>query len=473
MIRKYISIIIISTLVMSGCMDGVNSIKEEKKQAVVEKEQVDVKNGNKIVEKKKPEMKVSGEKLVEPQLLIEDLEFMYKMYKEKNLSSVEDEEILNAFEKKYEELVQSISEPMGLEEFYFEVSKLAAVTKNAHATVKYAGRGGSLPYSFKWLEEGLVVTDVKGNGPLEVGDKVLEIGGKSIEECLEELSKVISSENEYWKRNVAAKKIPQRMVLEYLGAVEEDGIVDFKVQEYHGDIAVKQCEFEEIRGVDSKVRKEQEERAKRNTEGKQQSQKKTSKVSYEILEEYDTGILKAESCYFDEKAKRMVGDFFALIMEKNMGTVVLDLRGNPGGPTQLIDEFLKFLDVDKAEYWRNTEVDFGVKDIQHYSDELFKGELYIAVDNGTFSAGHMFAATLRYNDLGKVIGEPTGQADIFYGRAGNSVMPNTGISIGTTTVTVYMQNEEYPDALMPDIHIPLRIEDIVDGKDPIKEWIKQ
>ncbi|MTI95895.1 MAG: hypothetical protein FH749_10505 [Firmicutes bacterium] len=110
---------------------------------------------------------------------------------------------------------------------------------------------------------------------------------------------------------------------------------------------------------------------------------------------------------------------------------------------------------------------------QQQAEHVFDGDLYIATSNTTFSSGKLMAAVLKFNDLGQTIGDPTGNATSAFGHCEWLELPNSGLTYGVSIRKWIMPNTEdnYQEAVMPDIPVPLTRDDIINNQDPVLNWI--
>jgi len=109
------------------------------------------------------------------------------------------------------------------------------------------------------------------------------------------------------------------------------------------------------------------------------------------------------------------------------------------------------------------------------SSRQFDGNLYVLIGNKTFSMASWFAAIVKDNGLGTLIGEPTG---------GSSISHTSGIPIKLKDVsfTIYISPiltvrasqealERERNAILPDIFIPTTIEDYKNNVDPLWDYL--
>lgn len=100
--------------------------------------------------------------------------------------------------------------------------------------------------------------------------------------------------------------------------------------------------------------------------------------------------------------------------EHSLGTVAVDLPRNGGGNSSVINEFLRYINVEEYFTGGGCQIRLGPWSINNKkeahknaldADLVFKGELYVLASANTFSSAQMFAVTAADNKIGKIIGE--------------------------------------------------------------------
>src|SRR5262249_46575349 len=105
----------------------------------------------------------------------------------------------------------------------------------------------------------------------------------------------------------------------------------------------------------------------------------------------------------------------------------------------------------------------------------FKGELFVLTSARTFSSGSWFAVVVQDNKLGRVVGEPTGNAPSSYGEILSFTLPNSALSF-----TLSQKRWIRPDparapapALEPALPAARTPESVRDGVDPVLELLRR
>ncbi|MBI2356594.1 S41 family peptidase [Candidatus Dojkabacteria bacterium] len=154
------------------------------------------------------------------------------------------------------------------------------------------------------------------------------------------------------------------------------------------------------------------------------------------------------------------------IVKSNAKTVILDLRGNPGGyfdsAVYAAGDFLKKGEVVSKQEDRAGKVkEFKVT----RKGKLLNIPVIVLVNSGSASASEILSGALQLNDRAKVVGEKT------YGKGtAQSVLSlSNGSSLHITTLKWLLPDGSWlnrDNPIIPDFIIELTEEDFKDGTDP-------
>ena len=108
----------------------------------------------------------------------------------------------------------------------------------------------------------------------------------------------------------------------------------------------------------------------------------------------------------------------------------------------------------------------------HETPKKFKGKAFLQISEKTFSAGVVFAAVFKANELGIIVGRETAGRISFGSDPITIKLPNTRLK-GSLPSAIYILPGENPDrGVIPDIMVSKTIEDYRVGKDVEMEKIK-
>ncbi|WDV44977.1 S41 family peptidase [Clostridiaceae bacterium M8S5] len=402
---------------------------------------------NKVEEDKKSNLSVQNvteEETFSVKEIKKDIYELRLAYDTMHLSK-RDKKIREDFFRRYDEIVSSINRPMTKHEIRFMLMKYVATLDDGHSWVEIENEW-YLPMNLRLIGEGLAVLNDNDDG-LNKGDIVLEINGVDIDEILDKLKKIISGETIHGKKYKMSYYVTAKNVLKYLEVVnDENDSALIKVKTPKNEIKSCTVKFVKIN----------------NSKGE-----KTKEYFHKGFKEFDSAVFVYKRCRDNDEHKEAIKSFFEYVYDNNISNIFIDLRDNPGGHTSIAEEFFKYIDIDKFYYLYNTK-----KTIEHYNDKLYDGEIYVVTSNGTYSAAPLIAYMLKINKEAKIIGEPTGGGNVVYGRPRYVTLPITQINYSVSTFITHFSNRDVKYTLEPDIYMPLTVSDIVQGVDPLEEWIK-
>lgn len=220
--------------------------------------------------------------------------------------------------------------------------------------------------------------------------------------------------------------------------------------------------------------------------------------------------------------KKFYKESFAEIQQKNVKTLIIDLRNNGGGRLSEIVNLYSYLSdstfvfLKKSEvvsraslidgaYFNKSTVPVKVakaivspfvygyllftirkdKDGKNYfytatkphaiSKNAFKGKVYVLINGGSFSASSIISSNLKGSKRATFVGEETGGD--FNGTVAGFMpiieLPNSELKvrIGIMAIAPFYQTEIRGHGIFPDVPITPSLEDLIQEKDPELDWI--
>lgn len=196
-------------------------------------------------------------------------------------------------------------------------------------------------------------------------------------------------------------------------------------------------------------------------------------VSYEIDEKNKLGIFTLNCCQCDDFYRRTVDKFFEDVATKDVKNIVVDLRKNGGGTSNVTAYFASYIkniptyktcsyDIRRGNTLEHVKsITYKESDIQKFKSNknLFDGGIFIATSNRTFSSALLFAEEFSDNNLATIVGEVPGTSPVHYGHLVDETfeLPNSKLHFWTTFKRWYRVDEsKNPERLIPDVEVPAK-----------------
>ncbi|WP_316839886.1 S41 family peptidase [Pedobacter gandavensis] len=189
-------------------------------------------------------------------------------------------------------------------------------------------------------------------------------------------------------------------------------------------------------------------------------------------------------------------NFLAKVQEQKIGRLVIDLRDNLGGKTTVLRDMLAFLVHEKTPYMKQKGKGHLIKPFkdvlaankitseqykEHFesvqpADSInFKGELFLFINGGSFSAASILPAALKGNKNVTLVGSETGggangcTAYVYYYLG----LPTSKLNMryGLVALQHPKQVKTKGQGVMPDVEIKYTLQDYLDKKDLEMDWI--
>ena len=208
------------------------------------------------------------------------------------------------------------------------------------------------------------------------------------------------------------------------------------------------------------------------------------RLGIEMNKENKTAIIKIKNFNYFPRGRQNI-DFFKetidtyikKIKDENISKVVFDLRGNRGGNPEctkyilsyIIDKKINFYENNDLNKRRNRPITVNPK----ITNNISNATIYMLTDGRCASATTQMLATIKHNQLATIIGEETGGTYSTHPGRGRTALKNTklGLQIGTERESVNVPKLVLEKGIIPDIKIELKLFDIINGNDPLLNYI--
>lgn len=386
----------------------------------------------------------------------------------------------------FEEANKLIEEPMTISDFSIIISEIVCMLQDAHTSVNglYL-RDLNLPMKMRVVDNKFYIISGKD---LEPKDKLVSLGGVPIEDIYEKVKKRVPAENIYWLNRQFRNLLTFESTLIQMGAKIEDKQIEVVVNR-DGDIITIPMKFGDVEFTPLQTTQNAKKYKTYPVDVSYHPQ-----FSYYIDKDNDLCHFILKSCNNTPEYRTFLEMMFKDIKENNIKNIAVDLRGNPGGSTMVINEFLRYIDVDQykgfgvtrrlseqaAEQRSHIISTKGEKKTKpsitknkKIKEFLFSGDIYALIDDGTFSAATHFGTIIKDNEIGTLIGEPTGNAPNSYGDILFFQMKNSELLYNISYSEWIRPEKGKRDyyALYPDIQVSYGIDDYIEGRDLVMETL--
>ncbi len=380
-------------------------------------------------------------------LLKEDIEFFKNELpkRHKNPFSIITKE---EFEERVSTLEQNVDK-MDNYQVFSELGKIIASIKDAHTMTNYVD-GKKYPLDFYVINDDMYILNADKSLTDMMYSKIISVDGISIDIMKDELKQQIAYENESWLKLLLGNYfIPsyiygagiEKNAASHTFRVEKDGeLKEFEVPVLNFEDTI---DFYDDKSSDKMLGK-----FERYYDYKYLQEDKALYFEYNVCADMDA--LK-----FKDFNDSMFKDIEANEIEK----IIVDLRGNTGGNSEILNPFTERL---KSYIESNNNV-----------------EVYVLVGRKTMSSG-MFAI-FRIRDAvpsAVCVGEPTGGAIDCYGDVKVFYLPNSQLPVQySTKYFEFSKTFKYEingnNTYTPDVLLNPSIDDFVNINDVVLNYVLQ
>lgn len=196
-----------------------------------------------------------------------------------------------------------------------------------------------------------------------------------------------------------------------------------------------------------------------------------------------------------ETFKIFLEKHFKYIHEKNIKNLIIDIRDNGGGSTNLSSEliscltdkpfklyskiFIKLSKQTEGKLWPRIKkkdegkvVEFVSSDkIPNQSCQVFRGKTYLLINRNTFSTALDLAVVLKYYNLAVLVGEQTKDTPSGYGEVVFLETPNTKMQLQISAKYFEALGDKKDGrGVVPDYEVVQKSEDSAKGIDTVLQF---
>lgn len=354
--------------------------------------------------------------------LKEDLKYMYTALR-RHPSIIVGERS----EEHLTELYRSkVDEICSYDSFIDAATELTCFFQDGHTNIEvpYSLEDNCIPLCCEWDEKGMKLVLSREYEEVPAKAEITSVNNITMENLILLMAKRIPHENIYLVKSRMVMYPYQNyhlfseMSLKYLFGDKKEHIIAFSV---NGKNIEKRCCLKKYNGFldfadDDKF------------------------IDYEIQD--GKMILHLNSCIFNEKYKTTLEKIAQLCQEQKIQSFILDLSQNMGGNSSVIDEFIKYTNVENFRRYEMTDYSSGEakvitdrhKLVENQKKSIcFPADMYCKVSCHTFSSARTFAVTLKDNGIARIIGSETGGKPSSYGMPKKTQTPNNKLRFRVST----------------------------------------
>ncbi len=387
---------------------------------------------------------------------LEDLEHLYEQLQTVHMDLYFSRDKAAA-EASYGQLREKVEEKRTrtLRELYTSLAPFVAGFNDAHTSLTFYDEfteytdlgGGIIPFYVYLREDSIILTETVAETEVPLGSTVLSVNGLSAEKILEDVLNLISYERKAWGLAMGSRLFPI-YVLSLYGPRETFEVTYRTPDGVKEEVLLPAVPLEEYNEKKSQLYPRYE-----------------GDWSLEFVAE-DVALLTINT--FAGSKKKEFRDFleksFREIQANMTGNLIIDLRKNGGGSTNVSDllysyvswkPYRNFARVEVkysdpvlmggggglnpfSRAWEFLRTRFTGDNVVVYENDYkkppereyrFDGDLYLLVGRSTFSTAVDFAAVIKDLEAGTIVGQETGGLATCFGDTYRAELPNSGLSL--------------------------------------------
>jgi len=334
-------------------------------------------------------------------------------------------------------------------EICVEISKIVSAFRDAH-TCAMLPVNLLLPIEVYWFKEGLYIISAIDKYRELKNLRITQVNGLEIDKFIKILSKIISYENKNFLKSQLPKYFPAIELLYGLKLAHNVDSIELTLEDEYKNLKtfnIEALSLNELKDIKNNYAIAQEDTLPLYKENPEKY------YWFQYLSEFKTVYFKYNSCKdMIEKDLLTFGrELICFINEGHVDKLIIDLRNNLGGNSQLLDEFIKA--------------------IQHCDKINKKGNLYVITGRETFSSALLNLYSLKAKTKAIFIGEGTGGKPNCYGELERFKLKNSGITICYSTKYYKTIQNDRLLSFSPDINLEVSVESFIRGDDPWLTYI--
>lgn len=351
-----------------------------------------------------------------------------------------------AFNRQLEELADKVDR-LNNNQVFVELNKIIAKIKDAHTSINYWD-GYTYPLQFYMFGEDIYVVNADQGLQEALNARITAVNGVPIDEVVDKLTELVSYENESWLMARLPEYFASPVHMHGLGIIdnEKNTLFNLEKEGEQQDLLIPILNYgEEADWINTATKDIFTGLYEQNYE-------------YRYLPEHQTIYFEYNACAEQEglKFSSFNKQMFEEVEKQSPKRLILDLRSNGGGNSEVLNPFTKAL--------------------KNYTAKHPDMQVFILIGRNTFSSG-MFAIyrTIEAAPNAVTVGERSGGAIDCYGDVRMFQLPNSQLPIGySTKYFEFSSSFSYKNpgegTFIPDVEMTPAFEDYVKANDVVLNY---
>lgn len=359
---------------------------------------------------------------------------------------------------------EAIGPETTLSEFIWMCSELIANLGCSHSNLGFFNQEYHLlddsmrfPLDTRFIDGICFITDPLVNADrLNKGEEILSINGISISEIKAGIFKHIASDGYNPQRKTSLLNVEFNSYLSYFLGFPDAYEVGIRGKERPVQLkALKKYNFNPRSAFDSGC---------------------TEKLCAEISEEANTAYLSIRSFYFGDQVQSymsFIDSVFEAVNEKQIQHLIVDVRGNGGGPSYTAAHLLRYLAQKPFTYFdKETRYEDAFSQPMKPYEDAYKGEIYVLMDEACGSTTGHLLSLLKDQKIGTLVGAESGSTFSCNDNSQHFKLSHTGIAyrVARSTFTTTAKGLPKNRGIYPDLPVEQSLEDFLINRDTALEF---
>ncbi|MEP7237741.1 MAG: S41 family peptidase [Ferruginibacter sp.] len=392
----------------------------------------------------------------------------------------------------FDALYAGINKPMTATGFYFYATAIQPYIKDGHNYLLpskawqnyYAANALYFPINFTEYEGKIYVTqNFSDNNAIETGDEIKMING---EQAIDKFNLLVAHQVRDGDNLLYPKYISQTYFRSYHGFLfgfpELYQLEIIKADGKKISTTVNALKLAEIRQKRQSVISPRYDRVNFDT-GISWQINNAGNYALLNIRSWSNNILKSD---YNQHFKPTINKFIEDLKANEPRHLIIDLRGNQGGDGENGIYLLRYLLDKPFNYFYSVKAYNSSLQLKNAAslltktyypmDYIFKGDVYVLTDGGSFSNSAIFANLIQVLKRGKTVGGETGgNGVVLSGGDGYFVAPHTAINLLKVTNQMITTNSiiNSGSGVKPDMAIQPTLQQILNNDDIVlKQLLK-